>query len=184
MGSNSVHRILAGKNGKHMWNFLIRQQIGIGWKVGEGDFRNYSPEQIREMNPSGDNRQFVVKFLGYHENDEQNVKVGDEVIVYAPNKKIIVGVYDVVSEPKYDPHPSLVHPGESDVHYYFRDIEQKEWSRPVKLGEFQEHYNGDVSVYSRPTLQPFKGDLNKVRQAFEDTPRADLSEENLKAIHH
>jgi len=125
----------AGQDGKLMRDYLIKNRISVGWSVGDPsedryrDFRKYSANEIREDNPSGDNKMPVVKFLGVHDDDDKNVQIGDDVIVYAPEpEEVVVGVFTVCGEAEYDPNPIQL---TDEVHFYYRDVVPKPWSKPV-----------------------------------------------------
>jgi hypothetical protein len=171
--------INAGRDGEFLFDFLMKSQISIGWRVGDksenryGDFRKYSAEEIREDNPSGDSRQPVVKFLGQHQDRDKNLHIGDTVIVYAPKPiEIVGGVFTITSEPMYDRHPIQLN---DDPHCYYREVVPKSWSKPVEYSEFEEHYDG-TGIRRRPTLQTFQGNLSDVEEAIRQAPPADLSE--------
>jgi hypothetical protein len=173
----------AGQDGELLRDYLIKDKISIGWSVGDPsetryrDFRQYSAEEIRRDNPSGDDRMPVVKFLGVVENKDKNVQIGDDVIVYAPEpQEIVVGVFTVSGEAEYEPDPVQL---TDETHYYYRDVVPKPWSKPVSHSDFDHHYSGDKPVRVPPALQPFKGDLNEVRNAIKSAPRADISPEEV-----
>jgi len=160
-----------------MRDYLVKDKISIGWSVGDRsedrfrDFRKYSAEEIRQDNPSGDDRMPVAKFLGVHGDEEKNIQIGDDVIVYAPEEEIVVGVFTVTGEAEYEPNPVQL---TDEVHYYYRDVVPKPWSKPVELDEFKAEYSGDKPVSVPPTLQPFYGNLPEVKEAIRAAPRADI----------
>jgi len=167
----------AGQDGKLMRDYLIKNKISIGWSVGESseerhrDFRKYSAEEIRENNPSGNDTMPVVKFLGVHEDENKNVQIGDDIIVYAPKPaEVVVGVFTVCGEAEYDPNPIQL---TDEHHFYYRDVVPKPWSKPVDYDNFKKHYSGK-SITRPETLQPFYGDLTEVADAIKKAPYADI----------
>jgi hypothetical protein len=166
-----------GVDGQLMRDVLMKNKISIGWSVGDSsedrhrDFRQYSAEEIRDDNPSGDAKMPVVKFLGMHEDDDKNVQIGDDVIAYAPDpERVVVGVFTVSGEAEYDPNPIQL---TDERHYYYRNVVPKPWSKPVELDDFREHYTGK-QVVRNPTLQPFYGNLSEVADAIKAAPHADI----------
>lgn len=173
----------AGRDGKLMRDYLIKNKISVGWAVGDPsedryrDFRQYSAAEIREDNPSGHDVMPVVKFLGVHKNDYKNVQVGDDVIVYAPEPaEVVVGVFTVSGEAEYNANPIQL---TDETHYYYRDVVPKSWSKPVDYADFKKHYAGTKSITRPTTLQPFYGDLTKVADAIKEAPHADIEPEDV-----
>jgi hypothetical protein len=189
MAETPVALILnAGRDGELMRDYLIKNKISIGWSVGDPsddryrDFRKYSASEMREDNPSGDDRMPVLKFLGVHEDEDKNIQIGDDVIVYAPKPtEVVVGVFTVSGEAEYDPNPIQL---TDEVHYYYRDVVPKPWSKPVHHQDFEDHYSGDKPIRVPPTLQPFNGDLTEVKNAIQSAPRADIEPQQVTFQRH
>lgn len=168
----------AGRDGKLMRDYLIKNKISVGWAVGDPsedryrDFRQYSAAEIREDNPSGHDVMPVVKFLGVHDDAHKNVQMGDDVIVYAPEPtEVVVGVFTVSGDAEYNPNPIQL---TDETHHYYRDVVPKPWSKPVDYSDFKDYYSGEKSITRPSTLQPFYGDLTKVADAIKSAPHADI----------
>lgn len=144
--------LIPGQDGGSLRDYLIKNKISFGWSVGERsedrhrDFRQYSAEEIRRDNPSGDDRMSVVNFLGIQADEDKNVQIGDDVIVYAPDpQEVVVGVFTVSEDAEYEPDPVQL-TDETDYYYYYRDVVPKPWNKPVSYSEFDDHYSGDKPV--------------------------------------
>jgi len=86
----------AGRGGVLEDDWLNRGIVTTGWGDDGGDFRDVSPAEFRENDPSHNNQ--LSKFVGYHNDGMED---GDVVISYAPEKGHIVGVGEV-GEIRYD----------------------------------------------------------------------------------
>ena len=169
-----AHRINAGQNGYFAKDWYTREQISVGHNLGDND--QQTKEKIHEKDPTQHN--YVSRFLGCHPDDGKNIHVGDNVIAYAPNQDILLGIGSVLSEPYYERNPRTL--TTEDTHHYWRDITWLPWSKPVDIDEiatidnrFCE--NGKHRAYATSTLERYNGDFTGLKEAIEKCDQVNIN---------
>lgn len=169
-----AHKINAGQNGHFAKDWYTRQQISVGHDFS--DHKKQSKEDIHEKDHTQHN--YVSRFLGCHPDGEKNLHIGDNIIAYAPNQDILLGVGSILSEPRYEQNPRTL--TTEDTHHYWRDIAWLPWSKPVDREEIEAvaprfSETGKHRAYGSSTLERYNGDFTGLKETIEKCERVDLN---------
>lgn len=167
MSNTTFWLINAGQGGVLAEDWLEDEIITIGWDIG--NIKEMSNEEIKKK--SRDSQ--MTRFVGAK---EDGMKEGDVVIAYAPERNIVIGVAEIVSEPYYmETHGlDLNHP-------YQRDVEWEDLGTPVNYHDLPKdlRQGGDNQIWNPQSLVEFTGDIDRVRKAVKKTPQINEIKENI-----
>jgi len=159
----------AGRGGVLEHDWLNRGIVTTGWGDAGVDFRNVTPEEFRENDPSHNNQ--LSKFVGSH---EDGMEEGDVVVAYAPEKGYIVGVGEV-GEIRYDENQTFQYLTEEEAkeakvhdHYYWRPVSWFDWDTPVLVSDLSKRFqvNGSDQIPTPMTINQY-GTLTTHRDRIE-----------------
>jgi len=158
-------KITAGQGGVLAKDWLEKEIITIGWDIG--NIEEMSAEEIREKSKDPQ----MTRFVGVR---DKGIKKGDLVIAYAPGRKIVIGVGEVMSDCYYkeDHNLEINHP-------YWRDVKWRKLGHPVHLHDLPEdlQQGGSNEVFYRATLGEFKGEsIDRVIEGIRKAPTVDLKD--------
>lgn len=165
----------AGRGGVLEDDWLDRSFVSTGWGDDVGDFREWSPEDFLERDPSSQNQ--LSKFIGY---DPHGMNQGDVVIAYAPAKGHISGV-GKVGEIRYTEDREWRYLTQEEAqeakvhdHYAWRPISWFDWGTPVRVSGLSKRFqvNGSDQI-------PTPGTLNRYGTLDDDRDRIETLAEEI-----
>ena len=175
--------IKAGRGGVLEDDWLQQSLVSTGWGNSGGDFREVDCNTFRENDPS-DYYQ-LSKFVGCGPDE---MKEGDIVIAYAPNKGHVSGI-GAVGEIHYDEELTFHHVSEEEAreykvqdHYYWRPVTWFDLNTPVLVSDLPPRFQvqGADQLPTPPTLNQY-GSLSSDRDRIESLIEAVQNAETVDA---
>ncbi|SHH66257.1 endonuclease NucS domain-containing protein [Halobaculum gomorrense] len=171
-------RLKAGRGGVLEDDWLEQKIVTTGWGGAAGDYREQSPEEFRNGDPSDLQ---ASKFVGHH---DDGMRAGDVVVAYAPGKGHISGI-GTVGEIQYNEDRVWRHLSESEAadamvqdHYYWRPVTWFDLGTPVRVPDLSERFrvNGADQIPTPGTLSQFgtlSSDRDRIVSLVEEVRNAE-----------